>query len=224
MKCYGKNLATGRIAEQGDAVGIIAAQSIGEPGTQLTLRTFHVGGTASVTKTENQLIAKFDGLLDFDNIRTVTSKDEDGKKTDIVLSRTGELRIVDPENVNKTYSNLHMPYGAILSVKDKKKIKKGDVICEWDPYNAVIVSEFPGIAQFDSVIEGETFRVERDDQTGFAEKVIVESKKKRMIPIIKIVKPNGDELRSYNLPVGSYISIDEGQEIKAGQTIVEDHP
>jgi DNA-directed RNA polymerase subunit beta' len=221
LKCYGKNLATGRIAEQGDAVGIIAAQSIGEPGTQLTLRTFHVGGTASVSKTENQLIAKFDGQLEFDSIRTVTSKDEEAKKVDIVLSRTGELRIVDPENINKTYSNLHIPYGAILSVKDKKAIKKGDVICEWDPYNAVIVSEFSGIAQFDAVIEGETFRVERDDQTGFAEKVIVESKKKRMIPIIKIVKPNGEELRSYNLPVGSYISIDEGQEIKAGQTIVK---
>ncbi|MDG2418698.1 MAG: DNA-directed RNA polymerase subunit beta', partial [Saprospiraceae bacterium] len=190
-------------------------------GTQLTLRTFHVGGTASVSKTESQMIAKFDGLLEYDGIRTVTSKDEENKKVDVVLSRTGELKIVDPENVNKTYSNLHIPYGAVLSVKDKKKIKKGDVICEWDPYNAVIVSEFSGIAQFDSVIEGETFRVERDDQTGFAEKVIIESKKKRMIPIIKIVKPNGDELRSYNLPVGSYISIDEGQEIKAGQTIVK---
>ena len=221
LKCYGKNLASGRIAEQGDAVGIIAAQSIGEPGTQLTLRTFHVGGIASVSKTENQLISKFDGVIEFDGVRTVVSLDEEGKKVNVVLSRTGELRILDPENPNKIYSNLHIPYGANIFVKDKKKIKKGDVICEWDPFNAVIVSEFEGIAQFEAVQEGETFRVERDDQTGFAEKVIIESKKKRMIPIIKIVKPNGDELRSYNLPVGSYISIEEGQELRAGQTIVK---
>jgi len=220
-KCYGKNLATGRIAESGDAVGIIAAQSIGEPGTQLTLRTFHVGGTASVSKTENQLVAKFDGKVEFDNIRTVTSKDDEGKKSNVVLSRTGELRIVDPANENKTYSNLHIPYGSVLFVNDKKDIKKGDVICEWDPYNAVIISEFSGIAQFDSVSEGETYRLEKDEMTQKADKVIIESKKKRMIPTIKILKPNGDELRNYNMPVGSYISIDDGQEIKAGQTIVK---
>ncbi len=219
-KCYGKNLATGRIAERGDAVGIIAAQSIGEPGTQLTLRTFHVGGIASVTKQENQFVAKADGQLEFDGVRTTSSKDETGKTIQVVLSRAGEIRINDPES-GKVLSSTHIPYGSTLFAKDKSKTKKGNVICEWDPFNAVIVSEFSGIAQFDAVEEGATFRVEKDDQTGFVEKVIVESKNKRMIPMIKILSPDGDELISYNLPVGSYISIEDKSEVKAGQKIVK---
>ncbi len=219
-KCYGKNLATGRIAEEGDAVGIIAAQSIGEPGTQLTLRTFHVGGIASVTKQESELVSKFDGKIEFDGVRLTTSLADDGKKVQIVLSRAGEVRIVDPAT-GKQFSSTHIPYGATIFVKDGQKIKKEDIICEWDPFNALIVSEFKGIAQFDSIEEGVTYRIERDDQTGYAEKVIVEAKNKRNIPIIKIVDKKGKELKSYNLPVGSYISIEDGAEVKAGQKIVK---
>lgn len=219
-KCYGKNLATGRVAEAGDAVGIIAAQSIGEPGTQLTLRTFHTGGTASVTKTESEIKSKFDGKIEFDSMRVTSTKDESGVAQNVVLARTGEIRIVDPES-GKQYVSHHIPYGATLFVKDGAKISKGDKICEWDPFNAVIISEFGGIANFEGVEEGVTFRVERDDQTGHADKVIVESKNKRKIPIIKIVSPSGEELRSYNLPVGAYISIDDGAEVKSGQKIVK---
>ncbi len=220
-KCYGKNLATGRIAERGDAVGIIAAQSIGEPGTQLTLRTFHVGGIASVSKTESELSSKFDGVLEFDSIRTTKYEDDSGKTIEIVLSRTGEIRIVDPGSGNKVYVTHHIPYGSTLYVKDKQAIKKGDIICDWDPFNAVIVSEFGGIAKFDSIEEGVTFRIERDDQTGYAEKVIVESKNKRKIPVIKILSPDGEELKNYNLPVGSYISIEDNETITPGQKIVK---
>ena len=219
-KCYGKNLATGRIAEMGDAVGIIAAQSIGEPGTQLTLRTFHVGGIADVSKTESELVSKFDGVLEFDGIRTTVQKDEQGVEQNIILSRTGEIRIKDAET-GKLYVSQHIPYGSTLFVKDKQKVTKGDKICEWDPFNAVIISEFGGIAQFDSIEEGVTFRLERDDQTGHSEKVIVESKNKRKIPTIKIVDSSGQDLRSYNLPVGSYISIEDGATVLPGQKIVK---
>ena len=219
-KCYGKNLATGRIAEQGDAVGIIAAQSIGEPGTQLTLRTFHVGGIAKVSKTENSVISKFNGKIEFDGIRTTENVDEDGNKTVVVLARSGEIRIVDPES-NKQYVAHHVPYGSTLMVEEGRTIAKGDTICEWDPFNAVIISEFPGIAKFESIQEGVTFRIEKDDQTGHEEKVIVESRNRRMIPTIKIVSPDGEELRNYNLPVGSYINISEGSKVVAGQKIVK---
>ncbi len=220
-KCYGKNLATGRIAERGDAVGIIAAQSIGEPGTQLTLRTFHVGGIASVSKTESELASKFTGKVEFDGIRTTSSKDDEGKKINVVLSRAGEMRILDAKS-NKQFSSHHIPYGSTLHVKEGDIINKGDLICEWDPFNAVIVSEFPGVTKFEGVEEGATFRVERDDQTGYVEKVIVESKNKRMIPTIQIVDPkSGDVLKVYNLPVGAYISIEDGAEVKAGQKIVK---
>ena len=219
-KCYGKNLATGRIAELGDAVGIIAAQSIGEPGTQLTLRTFHVGGIASISKAESELISKFEGELKFDGIRITEAKDEAGNTLSIVLSRAGEVRIKDPKST-KVYSTHHIPYGATLKVNEGEMIKKGEMICEWDPFNAVIVSEFAGIAQFQEIEEGITFREESDNQTGYTEKVIVESKNKRKIPTIKIVSKAGEELKNYNLPVGSYISIEDGAEVKAGQKIVK---
>ncbi len=219
-KCYGKNMATGRNAEEGDAVGIIAAQSIGEPGTQLTLRTFHVGGIASISKTESSLSSKFDGKLEFDSIRTTFVKDEKGKESDVILSRTGELRIVDPKT-GKVYSTLHMPYGANLFVKEGAMVAKGDVICDWDPFNNVIISEFSGIIRYDAIEEGITFRQERDDQTGHSEKVIIESKNKKKIPIIKIVSKDGEDLRSYNMPVGSYISAEEGAEVKAGDRIAK---
>jgi len=219
-KCYGKNLASGRIAEMGDAVGIIAAQSIGEPGTQLTLRTFHVGGIASMTKTESEITSKFDGLIEFDSIRTTTHTDDKGIKSQIVFSRTGEVRILDPKG-QKQYVSHYIPYGSTLHVEDGEAVKKGDKICEWDPFNAVIVSELSGRVQFDSIEEGVTFRIERDDQTGYAEKVIVESKNKRKIPTIKILNPEGEEIKNYNLPVGAYIAIEDGQEVRSGQKIVK---
>jgi DNA-directed RNA polymerase subunit beta' len=219
-KCYGKNLATGRIAEMGDAVGIIAAQSIGEPGTQLTLRTFHVGGIASVSKSESEITAKFNGKIEFDSVRTTKFVSELGDEQNIVLSRTGEIRIVDTDT-GKQFVSHYIPYGSTLHVKDGQKVKKGEPICEWDPFNAVIISEFGGIAKFDSIEEGVTYRVERDDQTGYAEKVIIESKNKRKIPTVRIISPDGEELRSYNLPVGSYLSIDDGDTINAGQKIAK---
>ncbi len=218
-KCYGKNLATGRISERGDAVGVIAAQSIGEPGTQLTLRTFHVGGIASVSKTESEHVAKFDGSLDFDNVDTV-SLEENGKTSEVVLSRSGEIRILEAET-NKILANLHIPYGATLYVKGKKKIKKGEVICEWDPFNAVIVSDFSGIIQYESIEEGVSFRSERDDQTGNVEKIIIESRKKKKIPTINVVDPSGEILKTYNLPVGSHILVENGDSIIAGGRVAK---
>jgi DNA-directed RNA polymerase subunit beta' len=218
-KCYGKNLASGRITERGDAVGIIAAQSIGEPGTQLTLRTFHVGGVASVSKAESQMSASVDGYIEFDNVKT-TEYTESGETTKVVLSRSGEIRILESKG-GKLLTTSHIPYGATLNVKDKQKIKKGTVLCDWDPFNAVIITEHSGIARFDSIEEGVTFRTERDDQTGYEEKVIVESKNKKKIPSISIVSPSGEELKNYNLPVGSYISIEDGAEVSSGQKIVK---
>jgi len=218
-KCYGKNLATGRISERGDAVGVIAAQSIGEPGTQLTLRTFHVGGIASVSKTESQLVAKHDGNLEFDNVST-TSYTEGDKESEVVLSRSGELRILDPES-KKILANLHIPYGSTLFIKGKRKIKKGDVICEWDPFNAVIVSEFQGVVQYDDLEEGVTFRSERDDQTGNVEKVVIPSKKKKAIPAMSILDESGEVLKSYTLPVGSLILTENGDSVEAGQRMVK---
>ena len=214
-KCYGKNLASGRITERGDAVGIIAAQSIGEPGTQLTLRTFHVGGIASVTKAENDITAKFVGRAEFDSIKTVSTENEN-----IVISRSGELRIVDPESKRILQSN-YIPYGSNLKIIEGTSIKKGDVICEWDPFNALIISEFGGVAKFVDIEEGVTFRVEKDDQTGFEEKVVIETKNKKKIPTIKIISPAGEELKSYNLPVGAYISIEDGVDVIAGDKIVK---
>lgn len=219
-KCYGKNLATGRQAEIGDAVGIIAAQSIGEPGTQLTLRTFHVGGTASVTRQESELTSKFNGKMVFEDIRTVEAENDMGEKQEVILSRSGEFRIVDPET-NKIFTTQHVPYGGTLFAKDGQLIKKGDVIVEWDPYNAVIVSEFNGIARFSDIEEGVTFRTERDDQTGFEEKVVIETRDRKRIPTITITNKDGEELRSYNLPVGAYISIEDGAAVKTGEKIVK---
>ncbi len=223
-KCYGQNMATSRIAEIGDAVGIIAAQSIGEPGTQLTLRTFHVGGIASLSKTESEIVSKFDGKIEFDkeSMRFTESVDDEGNAEGerVVLSRTGEIRIVNPDT-GKVYVSHYIPYGSTLKVKDRQKVKKGDTVCDWDPFNAVIISEFSGTVKFDAIEEGMTYRIERDDQTGYAEKVIVESKNKRKIPTINIVDKDGTILKSYNLPVGAYISIDENEQIIAGQKVAK---
>ncbi len=219
-KCYGKNLATGRIAERGDAVGIIAAQSIGEPGTQLTLRTFHVGGVASVSKTESEIISRFNGKVAFDGVRVTEYTDELDNKVNIVLSRTGEVRIIDSTS-GKLFATHYIPYGASLFVKEGEEVRRGQTICEWDPFNAIIVSEYAGIARFEDIEEGITFRVERDEQTGYAEKVIIEPRNKKKVPTIRIVSPDGEELKSYNLPVGSYISIEDSIEVKAGQRIAK---
>jgi DNA-directed RNA polymerase subunit beta' len=218
-KCYGKNLATGRIVEKGDAVGIIAAQSIGEPGTQLTLRTFHVGGIASVSKTESEISSKFEGVIEFDNIKVTIQKEGDIQNR-VVLSRSGEIRVVEPES-KKVYNSYFIPYGSNLLVKDGQKIEKGQAICSWDPFNNLIISEFGGITKFEDLEEGVTYRVERDDQTGYAEKVIIESKNKKKIPVIKIVSASGEELKSYNLPVGAYISVEENEEVQPGQKVVK---
>jgi DNA-directed RNA polymerase subunit beta' len=220
-KCYGKNLATGRIAEMGDATGIIAAQSIGEPGTQLTLRTFHTGGTAMLSQTENSITARNGGRLEFDSIRTVDGIDTDGKPVQVVVSRTGEIRMVDPKTNRVLYNN-YIPYGAFLFVTDGQEIQRGDKICEWDPFNAVIVSDFTGMIRYNSLEEGTNYRVERDDQTGFAEKIVIESKNKKKIPSITVMNPKtGEELKTYSLPVGAYISVDDDQNVISGQQIVK---
>ena len=213
-KCYGKNLATNRISERGDAVGIIAAQSIGEPGTQLTLRTFHVGGIASVSKTESEIISKFDGILDFDNIKAI-DYDDNGETQQLVLSRSGEIRILEPKT-NKILTTAFIPYASILKVKDGAKISKGDLVCQWDAFNSAIISEFGGIVEYEGVDEGVTFRTERDDQTGFTEKIVIESRNKKIVPLINIKSPSGELIKSYTMPVGAYLAVDNGEDIKPG--------
>ncbi len=217
VKCYGKNLATGVLAQRGDSVGIIAAQSIGEPGTQLTLRTFHVGGVAGSASVENTLPAKFDGMVVFDGVRKVASNSKDGAKTEIVIGRTGEVRLMDEKGERMLVTN-NIPYGSTLLVKDGQKVKKGDAICSWDPFNNVIVAEVQGFIQFDSVIDGVTYRDESDEQTGHREKVVIETKDKNKIPMIMV---QGKENRTYNLPVGSHIVVEEGEDVKPGQVMVK---
>jgi DNA-directed RNA polymerase subunit beta' len=217
VKCYGKNLATGILAQRGDAVGIIAAQSIGEPGTQLTLRTFHVGGVAGSASVESTLPAKFDGTIQFDGVRSVMITNNEGDKVPVVIGRTGEVRIVDEKNDRLLITN-NVPYGATLNVKDGQKVKKGEVICTWDPFNNVIISEINGTLKFENVIEGITFREEADEQTGHREKVVIETRDKTKIPSILV---QGKEIKTYNLPTGSHIVVEEGEEVKAGQVIVK---
>ncbi len=220
VKCYGRNLANNGVAQMGDAVGIMAAQSIGEPGTQLTLRTFHVGGTAATAATESRLVTKFDGVLEFDSVRTVKHVTEAGETQITVLGRTGEVRVVDPAS-NRQLMNNNLPYGATLLCKDGQKVKKGDVLCEWDPYNAVIVSEYPGKIQFDNIIEGVTYREEADEQTGFKEKVIIETRDKTKIPALVVINAMGEKIYTYNIPVGSHISVEDGSPIHPGQVLVK---
>lgn len=217
VKCYGKNLASGMIAQRGDAVGIIAAQSIGEPGTQLTLRTFHVGGVAGSASVESTLPAKFDGTLQFDGLRTVHTEDAQGKKINVVIGRTGEIRNIDVKS-DRLLNTVHIPYGAILNVKDGQKVSKGDIICTWDPFNNVIVAEVNGKVTFESLIEGVTYRDEADEQTGHREKVVIETKDKTKLPSIIV---EGKEKKTYNLPVGSHIVIEEGDDVRSGQVLVK---
>ena len=195
VKCYGKNLATGILAQKGDAVGIIAAQSIGEPGTQFTLRTFHVGGVAGSASVESTLLAKFDGTIQFDGLRTVMTENNEGDKVQVVIGRTGEVSIIDTKNDRLLITN-NIPYGATLNVKDGQKVNKGDVICTWDPFNNVIIAEINGKVKFENVIEGVTYREEADEQTGHREKVVIETRDKTKIPSIIV---EGKEIKSYNL-------------------------
>ena len=220
-KCYGRNLATNRMAGEGEAVGVVAAQSIGEPGTQLTLRTFHVGGTASNTAEESKLVAKFDGILEIDELRTVTGVDEQGKDSTIVIGRTAEVKLVDQKS-GITLATNNIPYGATMSAIHGDKMMKGAVICEWDPYNAVILSEITGKVEFENLQQGITYRIEIDEQTGFQEKVISESRDKTMIPTI-IVKSGGKkgESKAYNLPVGAHIIVKEGDMLTPGTIIAK---
>jgi len=218
VKCYGRNLATGYITQMGDAVGIIAAQSIGEPGTQLTLRTFHVGGVAGSSSVESSLNAKFDGTIQFDGLRTVDTINNDGNKVKVVIGRTGEVRIMDVKNDRLMITN-NVPYGAILAVKDGATVKKGDVICTWDPFNNVIVAEQHGKIEFENILEGFTYRDEADEQTGHREKVVIESKDKTKIPTIILAGAKDNKM--YNLPVGSHIVIEAGVEVKAGHILVK---
>ena len=220
VKCYGTNMANYRIGQIGDAVGIMAAQSIGEPGTQLTLRTFHVGGTAGSIDTESKLVAKFDGKIEFEGVRLVDNKNEDGKKQKVVIGRTGEIKIIDSKTGRPLITN-NVPYGSIMQVTDGKMLSKGDVICSWDPFNAVIISEFGGFVDYESIIEGITFREESDEQTGHREKVIVETRDRTKIPTIIIKDKKGNEIKSYNLPVGSHIMADLGEEVNPGQAIAK---
>ncbi|HEV8287129.1 MAG TPA: DNA-directed RNA polymerase subunit beta' [Chitinophagaceae bacterium] len=217
VKCYGKNLAAGALAQKGDAVGIIAAQSIGEPGTQLTLRTFHVGGVAGSASVESTLPAKFDGTIQFDGLRAVVTENNEGEKVQTVIGRTGEVRIIDTKN-DRLLITHNIPYGATLLVKDGQKVNKGEVICTWDPFNNVIVAELNGTIKFENVIEGVTYREEADEQTGHREKVVIETRDKTKIPSILV---EGKEIKSYNLPTGSHIVIEETEEVKAGQVIVK---
>ncbi|MDA3952193.1 MAG: DNA-directed RNA polymerase subunit beta' [Bacteroidales bacterium] len=219
-KCYGRNLATGKMVQRGEAVGVIAAQSIGEPGTQLTLRTFHVGGTASNIAADSSIVAKYDGVVEIDELRTVAKEGEDGKKVNIVIGRLAEMRIVD-KNTGIVLSTHNIPYGSKLYMKVGKEVKKGTVICDWDPYNALIISEAAGKLIFDNVIEGITFKEESDEQTGFREKVIIETRDKKKNPNAKLVSADGEVLKTYNLPVGAHMSIDDGQEVKLGEILAK---
>lgn len=220
-KCYGRNLSTGKMVQIGEAVGVIAAQSIGEPGTQLTLRTFHVGGTASNITSESKIVARYDGVAVIEELRTVAKSDpETGSSIDIVIGRLAELRIVD-KNTGITLSTHNIPYSSKLYIKPGAEVKRGELICEWDPYNAVIISEVDGKVAFDYVIEGVTFREESDEQTGYREKVIIESRDKSKNPAIRILDSSDKEIRAYNLPVSSHIAVNNNDKIKAGDILVK---
>ena len=219
-KCYGRNLATGKMVQRGEAVGVVAAQSIGEPGTQLTLRTFHVGGIAGNISEENKFAVKFNGIAEIEDLKTVKGEDNEGKPIDIVISRTSELKLVD-KKTGITLSTNNIPYGSTLYVKSGQELSKGDVVCSWDPYNGVIISEFAGKISYENIEQGITYQVEIDEQTGFQEKVISESRNKKLIPTLHIEDSKGEVIRSYNLPVGAHLMIDDGEKIKVGKILVK---
>jgi DNA-directed RNA polymerase subunit beta' len=219
-KCYGRNLATGQKVQKGEATGVIAAQSIGEPGTQLTLRTFHVGGIAGNISAQSTVESRYDGYVEIEELRAVRFKSEESEEIDIVVSRLAELKIVD-KNTNITLSTHPIPYGSKLYVKNGQEIRKGKLICEWDPFNGVIITEFDGTVEFENLIDGLTFREESDEQTGYSERVIIESRDKTKNPTLKVIDKEGNTIRSYNLPVGGHISVDNKQKVKAGMVLVK---
>ncbi len=221
-KCYGRNLANNRMVQKGEAVGVIAAQSIGEPGTQLTLRTFHVGGVASNIAAVSSVTSRYDGILEIEEIRTVTTDEVDanGKPVDVVIGRLAEMRIIEPKT-KMMLTNANIPYGSKLYFKNGDTVKKGDVICEWDPFNAVIVSEVGGRVKFENVIENVTYRVDSDEQTGLREKIIIESKDRTKVPEANIVDANGQIIKTYALPVGAHLMVDEDAEVKPGEIFVK---
>ncbi len=219
-KCYGRNLATAKMVQMGEAVGVISAQSIGEPGTQLTLRTFHVGGIAGNISTQSTIVARYDGIAEIEELRTVESTDEKGETVDIVVSRLAELKIAD-KNTGIILTTHSMPYGSKLYVKNGSEIKKDTLICEWDPYNGVIITEFNGTVSYRDLIDSITFREESDEQTGYKEKVIIETRDKTKNPTLRIMNEDGLEIRGYNLPVGGHLSVEEGQKVKAGDVLVK---
>ena len=219
-KCYGRNLATGKMTQRGEAVGVIAAQSIGEPGTQLTLRTFHVGGVAGGISEESSIVTRFAGKLEIEDLKTVKSEDADGKTVNTVISRSTELKLVDVKT-GIVLNTHNIPYGSNIFVKDGDTLEKGTTVCKWDPYNGVIISEFTGKVEYEDLKQGETFAVEIDEQTGFKEKVVSEARNKKLIPTLHIYGKDGELIRSYNLPVGSHMMVDDGEKIKAGKILVK---
>ena len=224
MKCYGRNLATARMVQLGEAVGVIAAQAIGEPGTQLTLRTFHAGGVAGNAAANASIVAKNDARVEFDELRTVPFEEEGDDGNDVqcemVVSRLAEIRFVDP-NTNIVLSTLNVPYGSSLYFKHNDMVKKGDLIARWDPFNAVIVSEYAGTLRFKDVVEGSTYRAETDETTGLTEKIITDSKNRSMVPTCDILDADGEVVGTYNFPVGGHVVVEDGQVIKTGATLVK---
>ncbi len=221
-KCYGRNLANNRLVQMGEAVGVIAAQSIGEPGTQLTLRTFHVGGVASNIAAVSTLTSRYNGVLEIEELRTVTTDEVgiNGQNVEVVIGRLAEMRIIDP-NTRMMLTSANIPYGSKLYFKDGAEVKKGDVICEWDPFNAVIVSEVTGKLQFTNLVENVTYRVDRDEQSGLHEKIVIESKDRTKVPEVNIVDRDGTILKTYALPVGAHLMLDEGADVKTGEIFVK---
>jgi DNA-directed RNA polymerase subunit beta' len=219
MKCYGRNLATRRMVQKGEAVGVIAAQAIGEPGTQLTLRTFHAGGVAANAAANASIVAKNDSMLELEEVRTVPF-DEDGRECEMVVSRLGEVRFVDP-HTKIVLSTMNVPYGSSLYFKAGDTVKKGDKIAQWDPFNAVIVTEYAGTLKFHDVVEGVTFRAETDDTTGLTEKIVTESKDKSKVPTCDIIGTDGEVIGTYNFPVGGHVVVEDGQTVKTGETLVK---
>ncbi|WP_041178394.1 DNA-directed RNA polymerase subunit beta' [Blattabacterium sp. (Blaberus giganteus)] len=218
-KCYGRNLSTGEVVKKGEAVGVIAAQSIGEPGTQLTLRTFHVGGTAGNITESSQIKAKYDGIVEFEDLKFVKTK-QYSDKIGIVVSRSTEMKLFNLKKSSILMIN-NIPYGASLYVKHGDHLKSGDMICKWDLYNAVIVAEFSGVISYQHLEQGVTFQVEIDEQTGFQEKVITEIRNKNLIPTLKIINDKNEELKVYNLPVGSHLMVEDGEKIDIGKILVK---
>ena len=219
-RCYGRSLSTARMVKMGEAVGVVAAQSIGEPGTQLTLRTFHVGGTASNITSDSSIVSRYDGVGEIEELRVVESEDETGQKVDIVIGRLAELKIID-KNTHIVLTTHNIPYGSKLYIKSGDSVTKGQLLCDWDPYNALILSETGGTISYENILEGVTYREETDEQTGFKEKVITETKDKTKNPAIIVLNTAGEVQNTYNLPVGAHISVDEKEKVKSGQILVK---